>query len=273
MASRSCKYKSGDLLGILQLIELLLKVPDKGRQGVFKCPDCENNFTCYLGNAITKTIVRCSSCLKNIKTENLVGKVFGKLTVLEKGSGDSKGKTTWICQCDCGNKTEIAAESIKRRLTKSCGCLQKIGIKDKPHTFSDIELYKHPLYQVYSNMLNRCYNPKNKSYSRYGGRGILVCEEWLNSYENFYNDNIDKYICNYQIDRKDNNESYEPNNVRWVSKEENMRNSSATKLSWNEVNLIRNSKLSSKELAKTFNIEKSTILAIKNNKLWKEETK
>lgn len=88
------------------------------------------------------------------------------------------------------------------------------------------------IYGVLENMKQRCYNPNNKLYYRYGGRGITVCEEWKNNpiafirwaYENGYDEKLPKGKC--QIDRVDNNKGYSPDNCRWVDNKTNSRNMS-----------------------------------------------
>jgi len=82
-------------------------------------------------------------------------------------------------------------------------------------------LCKHPLYQVYHGMKKRCYYEKHNQYHNYGGRGITVCDRWLESFENFYADVIEGYEKGLQLDRRDNNGNYEPSNCRWVTKQQN----------------------------------------------------
>lgn len=100
---------------------------------------------------------------------------------------------------------------------------------------TDRRSYKNPryidgrkdtrLYRIYNNMKSRCYNEKASSYSRYGGRGITICKEWLNDFAIFYNWSVNNgYLENLTIDRIDNEGNYEPGNCRWVDMKTQNRN-------------------------------------------------
>ena len=82
--------------------------------------------------------------------------------------------------------------------------------------------FKHDLRQTYRNMIQRCTNPKNSNWHYYGGRGISVCERWLNSFDNFKEDVGEKLVSNLSIDRIDNDGNYEPNNIKWATPMEQM---------------------------------------------------
>lgn len=86
-------------------------------------------------------------------------------------------------------------------------------------------LSKTRLYRIWCGMRNRCSNPNQKNYRLYGGRGIKVCEEWLNSFEAFYTWALNNgYSAKLTIDRKDNDKGYTPENCRWVTQAEQIRN-------------------------------------------------
>ena len=117
-----------------------------------------------------------------------------------------------LFKCFCGNEFEAQIDNIKNRNTKSCGCLK---IKHK--------LTNHRLYHIWYNMLQRCYNPKNKQYKDYGGRGITVCERW-HLVENFIEDIYPTYEEGLTLDRIDVDGNYEPSNCRWATKSVQNRN-------------------------------------------------
>ena len=118
---------------------------------------------------------------------DLTGQRFGRLTVLE--CVERGKKTKWLCQCDCGNKTITLVSSLKSGSTKSCGCLHKESMKkicgwNRTHGEST-STGNTRLHGVWTAMKSRIYNPNNKKYPCYGGRGITMCDEWKNDYLSF----------------------------------------------------------------------------------------
>lgn len=148
---------------------------------------------------------------------NLVGKVFGKLKVIREVINSDRKRIYWECVCDCGKTTVVRSENLRNSTTKSCGCLQRI--KATTHGATN-----HPLFRVYTGMVERCCDENNGAYDNYGGRGIKVCDRWLNSIENFIEDMFFGYQNGLQLDRKDNDGNYEPSNCRWVTPQQNAMN-------------------------------------------------
>ncbi len=157
---------------------------------------------------------------------DLVGKVFGKLTVLSY-VGSFNRKRYYLCECSCsGNRIKTASGNLLKGDTKSCGCLSReILIKrNTKHGFAKRE-NPHHLYVVLFNMRDRCYNPKSVGYKNYGGRGITVCEEWMGPPEIFINWSLlNGWQDGLEIDRIDVNGNYEPTNCRFVTNADNHRN-------------------------------------------------
>lgn len=146
-------------------------------------------------------------------------KMIEYLGVIPTRTGKSKFHQA-LYECPfCGTHFKAIIYQIDSGHTKSCGCLQKLskmtfGLRMKKHA-----LTSHPLYWVYTAMKQRCFNPKNKSYKDYGGRGITVCDEWKNNFKAFYEwANKNGYKKGLAIDRIENDEGYSPDNCRWAEK-------------------------------------------------------
>lgn len=96
--------------------------------------------------------------------------------------------------------------------------------KDLSHLTAEQKRTYHLHKKVWHAMKFRCYSEKCDQYADYGGRGITICDRWLESFDNFIADMGYRPFANFQIDRIDNNGNYEPSNCRWISRSDNMRN-------------------------------------------------
>jgi hypothetical protein len=173
-----------------------------------------------------------------IKATDLTGKKFGRLLVTaERVQHTGKKKCwKWVCICDCGRTTSATTGHLTSGDVRSCGCLRietaaKISVT---HGMASRGGDRTKEYRAWAHMLQRCYNPNDKSYPDYGGRGIRVCEEWKHDFVSFYREIGDAPSRSAMIGRIDNNSGYRPGNVRWETRIEQNRNKrSNVVVEWN----------------------------------------
>ena len=151
----------------------------------------------------------------------MIGKRFDRLLVIEQTKSSKFGRATWICLCDCGNKTTVRGDHLRNGRIRSCGCLGR-----NAYGVTNLDS-NSPLVATYMNMIYRCEDKNHRAYHRYGARGITVCKEWHDFpvFEKWANEN--GWHLGLEIDRIDNDKGYCPKNCRIVTRKENVRNTSA----------------------------------------------
>lgn len=145
------------------------------------------------------------------------GMVFGRLTVIKFHGIDKYKHSEWLCQCWCGKVCVVKGCGIGRS-SNSCGCLKSDWTASKNFQHGQCERKNTTSeYRIWSGMKKRCSNPKSKSFHNYGGRGIKVCQRWLDSFESFFKD-VGPRPAGKSLDRWPlKNGDYEPSNVRWAT--------------------------------------------------------
>lgn len=194
--------------------------------------------------------------------KDMTGLRFTRLSVIGyAGKSENNTDTMWFCKCDCGKSIKVRAFCLSSGNTSSCGCLKaELSAKRKmTHGMSGSKTH-----MIWSSMIQRCHNPKNKRYHSYGGRGITVCERWHN-FENFLEDMGSK-PDGLSLDRKDNNSGYCKKNCRWATNEEqgsNRRN--------NRLLTLFGKTQTTKQWADELNIDRALIKDRLNKLRWSDE--
>jgi hypothetical protein len=160
------------------------------------------------------------------KAVDLTGQTFGRLTVVGRAGSDVHGNIMWECQCACGGSIKTRANSLRSGHTISCGCAGRANLAMRTKHGAATRSMRTSEYGIWGHMIQRCSNPKYHNFQYWGGRGISVCREWRDSFEAFLAHIGPRPSRKHSLDRfPDVNGNYEPGNVRWATRAEQLTNS------------------------------------------------
>ena len=189
------------------------------------------------------------------KTNDITGKRYGRLTVVRRWEKLPTGHSKWLCVCDCGNTKIVEDSNLKHSDKISCGCWRKelyienAKWRGESHT---------PLFQIWQSMINRCTKPNAQNYKYYGGRGIQVCDDWIDPINGYFLFKgwalTNGYEDGLSIERIDYDGNYTPENCKWIPLNEQSKNTRrAHKLTFNGKTMCLT------DWAKEFKINRGTL--------------
>lgn len=274
------EFKGRDLTGLMFGRLQVMKFSHRNKSGVLmwecvcSCPDRPTRIVAS-SNLTTGNSTSCGCAHKEMlsktslgrngnKRLEMIGKTFSRLKVLSVDRVEG-GHSYYKCKCDCGNHCVVLGTHLTRGSTTSCGC-RALEVQ-KTHGLS-----KHRLYRIWKNMRQRCLNSNLPRYEDYGGRGISICDEWLDDFKSFYDWAMSNgYRDDLSIDRIDNERGYEPGNCRWATDAEQTQNTRRNViLSMLMADAIRRDPRSGSEIARDLNISVSAVNKVRSGKAWRK---
>lgn len=163
-----------------------------------------------------------------MQTKVKVGQRYGRLVVVEwvarirkKWKNSNATVLFWLCRCDCGTETLVMSGNLRKNHSTSCGCKRD---ESGRRQLTKHGAYGKPEYLPWRSMINRCRNPKDNAYPKYGAKGIVVCDEWVESFDAFFEAVGPRPSPDHSLDRIEAKKGYVPGNVRWATPLQQARN-------------------------------------------------